>query len=150
MLIEVEHYINATFYVVQELESLLNKWDSFAVNIPELELLRRYHKDAVSWIARANNILSGISEREDQETVVHELTCIQKDASLLRVEGLETSVDLLCSSCDRMQTSDISHAFDIVEELPCVDIELKKARCRVKALKVTRVVILFLSLSVDC
>ncbi|XP_049378472.1 uncharacterized protein LOC125843295 [Solanum stenotomum] len=96
---------------VKELESLLNKWDGFAVNIPELELLRRYHKDAVSWIARANNILLGISEREDQETVAHELTCIQKDASLLRVK---------------------------VEELPCVDIELKKAHCRVKALKSLR------------
>ncbi|KAM3396817.1 lysine-specific demethylase 5A [Capsicum galapagoense] len=93
---------------VKELESLLNRWDGFAVNIPELELLRQYHKDTVSWIARVNNILLGISEREDQETVVHELTCIQKDASLLRVK---------------------------VEELPCLDIELQKARCRVKALK---------------
>lgn len=89
---EVEHCITATIYVVQELESLLNKWDGFAVNIPELELLRRYHKDAVSWIKLANNILLGISEREDQETVAHELTCIQKDASLLRVEGLEISL----------------------------------------------------------
>ncbi|CAN4077732.1 unnamed protein product [Withania somnifera] len=96
---------------VKELESLLKNWDGFAVNIPELELLRQYHKDAVSWIARANNILLGISERVDQETVAHELTCIQKDASLLRIK---------------------------VEELPCVDIELKKAHCRVKALKALR------------
>lgn len=49
-----------------------------------------------------------------------------------------------------MQTYNISHSSDIVEELPCVDIELKKARCRVKALKVTRVVFHLLSLSVDC
>ncbi|KAK4338415.1 hypothetical protein RND71_042902 [Anisodus tanguticus] len=96
---------------VKELESLLNKWDGLSVNIPELELLRQYHKDAVSWIARVNNVLMGISEREDQETVAHELTCIQKDASLLRVE---------------------------VDELPGVDIELKKACCRAKALKALR------------
>lgn len=140
---EVEHCINATFYVVQDLESLLNKWGGFAVNIPELELLRQYHKDAVSWIARANNILLGISEKEDQETVAHELTCIQKDAALLRVKGLNILVDLLFNSCDLMQTSNISHASDIVDELPFVDIELKKAHCRVKALKVCRVVILF-------
>ncbi|XP_009617976.2 lysine-specific demethylase JMJ17 isoform X2 [Nicotiana tomentosiformis] len=96
---------------LKELELLLNKWDGLAVNITELELLRQYHKDAMSWIARANHALLGISEREDQETVFDELTCLLKDASLLRVK---------------------------VEELPCLDIELKKAGCRVKALKALR------------
>lgn len=95
---EIELRVNATFYVVQELELLLNKWDGLAVNITELELLRQYHKDAVSWIARANRALLGISEREDQETVFDELTCLLKDASLLRVKGLETSFNLLFTS----------------------------------------------------
>ncbi|XP_019264663.1 PREDICTED: lysine-specific demethylase 5B isoform X1 [Nicotiana attenuata] len=96
---------------LKELELLLNKWDGLAVNITELELLRQYHKDAVSWIARANHALLGISDREDQETVFDELTCLLKDASLLRVK---------------------------VEEVPCLDVELKKAGCRVKALKALR------------
>ncbi|XP_075102065.1 lysine-specific demethylase JMJ17 isoform X2 [Nicotiana tabacum] len=96
---------------LKELELLLNKWDGLAVNITELELLRQYHKDAMSWIARANHALLGISEREDQETVFGELTCLLKDASLLKVK---------------------------VEELPCLDVELKKAGCRVKALKALR------------
>ncbi|KAF3647730.1 hypothetical protein FXO38_07114 [Capsicum annuum] len=58
------------------------------VSISELEFLRQYHKDILSWITRANNILLCISERDNQETVAYELTCIQKDALLLRVKVL--------------------------------------------------------------
>ncbi|XP_031125306.1 lysine-specific demethylase lid isoform X2 [Ipomoea triloba] len=93
---------------LKELELLINEWDAFTVNILELELLKQYHKDAVSWKSRVKSILVNISDREDQEHVVDELTCIQRDASSLKIQ---------------------------VEELPYIEIELKKASCRVKALK---------------
>ncbi|VFQ70792.1 unnamed protein product [Cuscuta campestris] len=93
---------------LKELELIINEWKAFTVNIPELELLKQYHKDALSWVSRLKNILVNISEREDQDRVVHELTCLQKDASCLRIQ---------------------------VVELPCIEIELRKASCRAKALK---------------
>uniref|UniRef100_A0A5B7BX15 Putative lysine-specific demethylase 5B isoform X4 n=1 Tax=Davidia involucrata TaxID=16924 RepID=A0A5B7BX15_DAVIN len=93
---------------LQELEVLFQELDGFTVNIPELKLLRQCHSDAVSWISHYNNVLMNIHERKDQEHVVDELTCIQKDAALLKIQ---------------------------VDELPCIEVELKKACCRVKALK---------------
>ncbi|KAA8522400.1 hypothetical protein F0562_013239 [Nyssa sinensis] len=93
---------------LKKLEVLFQELDEFTVKIPELELLRKYHSDAVSWISRYNNVLLNIHEREDQEHVVDELKCIQKDASSLKI---------------------------LVDEFPCIEVELRKACCRVKALK---------------
>ncbi|XP_059661778.1 lysine-specific demethylase JMJ17 isoform X2 [Cornus florida] len=93
---------------LKNLEVLLQDLDGCTVNIPELNLLRQYHSDAVSWLSRFNAVLMSVDEREDQEHVVEELICIQKDAMLLKIQ---------------------------VGELPCVEVELKKACCRVKALK---------------
>ncbi|CAH1430281.1 unnamed protein product [Lactuca virosa] len=71
----------------------------------------KYQSDALYWISRFNNILKNIHEREDQENVFDELICLEKDGSLLKVQ---------------------------VDELLLVDVELKKACCRVKAWKVLR------------
>ena len=57
------------------------------MNVPELKLLRQYHGDTISWISRFNQILVNIHEREDQETFVDELKCLQRDGLLLRVQG---------------------------------------------------------------
>ncbi|XP_021735832.1 lysine-specific demethylase 5D-like [Chenopodium quinoa] len=94
---------------LEKLEILVQEFGDFVVNIPELKILQQYHSDTVSWISRFNNILLNINKREDQENVVEELRCIQRDGSELRVQ---------------------------VDELALVDAELSKACCREKALKV--------------
>ncbi|XP_057511416.1 lysine-specific demethylase JMJ17-like [Actinidia eriantha] len=93
---------------LKELEALFQEWGDFTVEVPQLKLLRQYQSDAISWISRCNDVLINIHEREDQENVVNELSCIQRDGALLKI-----------------QVGELSH----------VDIELKKACCRVKALK---------------
>ncbi|KAK9121257.1 hypothetical protein Syun_018874 [Stephania yunnanensis] len=94
---------------LKELEILLKDAECFPVNIPELELLRQHYSDAICWISSFQTLLMNIQERVDQESVVKELTQILKDGELLRVQ---------------------------VNELPLVELELKKASCRVKATKV--------------
>ncbi|KAK0586724.1 hypothetical protein LWI29_011387 [Acer saccharum] len=89
-------------------EAVLQELDGCTVNVPELMLLKQYHSDAVSWISRFSNIMVNIHERKDQHNVVDELDCILKDGGSLRVQ---------------------------VDELPVVDVELKKAHCRANAFK---------------
>ncbi|KAJ0811132.1 putative transcription factor & chromatin remodeling JmjC-ARID family [Helianthus annuus] len=96
---------------LKNLEVLIQEYDGFTVNVPELKLLKRYLSDAFDWISHFNNILKDVHEREDQENVVNELICLEKDGSLLKVQ---------------------------VGELLLVDVELKKASCRVEAWKVLR------------
>ncbi|XP_052209867.1 lysine-specific demethylase JMJ17 isoform X2 [Diospyros lotus] len=93
---------------LKKLEAFLQEYSDFIVNIPQLKLLGQYHSDAISWISHFNDVLINIHEREDQVNVVNELTCIQRDGALLKIQ---------------------------VDELSHVEIELKKAHCRVKALK---------------
>ncbi|KVH95386.1 ARID/BRIGHT DNA-binding domain-containing protein [Cynara cardunculus var. scolymus] len=94
---------------LKNLEVLIQEYDGFTVDVPELTLLRQYQHDAFDWISRYNDVVKNIHEREDQENVVDELICLEKDGSLLKVQ------------------------FD---ELLLVDVELKKASCRVEAWKV--------------
>lgn len=75
-------------YGVQNLEVLIQEYDGFTVNVPELKLLRQYQKDAFHWISRFNKIVKNNNEREDPESVVDELICLEKDGSLLKVQGL--------------------------------------------------------------
>ncbi|KAK9668147.1 hypothetical protein RND81_13G037200 [Saponaria officinalis] len=96
---------------LEKLELLVDEFAGFVVNIPELKLLCQYHSDTVSWISRLKHALLDVHAREDQESVVEDLKCIQKDGLELRVQ---------------------------VDELALVDSELKKATCREKALKVCR------------
>ncbi|KAI3710834.1 hypothetical protein L2E82_40628 [Cichorium intybus] len=96
---------------LKNLQVLVQEYDGFTVNVPELKLLRQYQSDAFCWISRFNKILKNVHEREDQENVVDELICLEKDGSLLKVQ---------------------------VDELLLLDVELKKAACRVQAWKVLR------------
>ena len=73
---------------VQELQLLIEGYDDFTFDIPELTLLRCYHHDAMSWKSRANQVLANIDCREDQENVVDELTSIQRDGVSLKVRGI--------------------------------------------------------------
>ncbi|KAK6117074.1 hypothetical protein DH2020_049119 [Rehmannia glutinosa] len=95
----------------QEVKLFLIEWEGFPVKIPELELLKKYYSDTISWISRVDRVLMNVHEREDQEKVVDELTCIQRDGLLLQIQ---------------------------VDELPRVELELNKARCRLKAFKALR------------
>lgn len=75
-------------YAVQNLAVLIQEYDSFTVNVPELKLLKQYQSDAFDWLSHFNNILKDAHEREDQENVVNELICLERDGSLLKVQGL--------------------------------------------------------------
>ncbi|KAH9719676.1 transcription factor jumonji (JmjC) domain-containing protein [Citrus sinensis] len=93
---------------LKTVELLLQELGDFTVNMPELELLKQYHSDAIFWIARLNDILVNINGRKDQHNVIDELNCILKEGASLRIQ---------------------------VDDLPLVEVELKKAHCREKALK---------------
>ncbi|XP_022159885.1 lysine-specific demethylase 5A isoform X2 [Momordica charantia] len=93
---------------LKTVELFLQESNSFAVNIPELKLLRQYHNDAVSWNARLNTVLVNVHEREDQHNVIEELNCILRDGLSLTIK---------------------------VDDLPLVEVELKKASVREKAQK---------------
>ncbi|KAL1556835.1 lysine-specific demethylase rbr-2-like isoform X1 [Salvia divinorum] len=96
------------FDSLKEIEQFLGEWDDFTVNVPELELLRNYYSDTISWMSRFDHVLMNVQEREDQRNLVDELACIQKDGLLLKIR---------------------------VDEWPRVELELNKARSRVKALE---------------
>ncbi|PIN05226.1 hypothetical protein CDL12_22235 [Handroanthus impetiginosus] len=96
---------------LKEVKLLVCEWKDFTVNIPELELLKKYYSDTISWMSRVDHVLMNVHERKDQEHVVDQLTCIQRDGLLLPIQ---------------------------VDELPRVELELKKARCRVKAFEALR------------
>ncbi|BBH03352.1 transcription factor jumonji domain-containing protein [Prunus dulcis] len=93
---------------LKDVEVLLQELDGFTVNIPELKLLSQYHTDAVSWISRFDAVLVSSHGREDQNNAVDELMLILKDGASLRIK---------------------------VDQLSLVECELKKARCREKALR---------------
>ncbi|KAF8033026.1 hypothetical protein BT93_D1803 [Corymbia citriodora subsp. variegata] len=93
---------------LERIEMILQEMDSFPVNFLEFKLLRRYHMQASSWISRFNSVRVNIHERVDQDNVVEELTNILKEAASLKIQ---------------------------VTELPLVELELKKACCRAKALQ---------------
>ncbi|KAL9434409.1 hypothetical protein AB3S75_029115 [Citrus x aurantiifolia] len=93
---------------LKTVELLLQELGDFTVNMPELELLKQYRSDAIFWIARLNDILVNINGRKDQQNVIDELNCILKEGASLRIQ---------------------------VDDLPLVEVELKKAHCREKALK---------------
>lgn len=129
--------------------------DSFTVNVPELKLLREYHADTVCWMSRFNDILLNISEREDQHNAVTELTCILKDGASLKIQGLGMcflffffvfcfyflSLFYFINFKFYFLPKSFVFCFNIkkkktVDELPLVEVELQKACCREKALKV--------------
>ncbi|KAH6777584.1 transcription factor jumonji domain-containing protein [Perilla frutescens var. frutescens] len=107
---------------LKEIKQFLGEWEDFTVIVPELELLRKYYSDTISWISRFDLVLMNVQEREDQDNIVDELTCIQKDGLLLKIQGM-------CV---------LSAPWLPVDELSRVEPELNKARCRVKAYKVLR------------
>ncbi|KAK4260587.1 hypothetical protein QN277_003682 [Acacia crassicarpa] len=87
---------------------LLEEWDSFMVDVPEVKLLRQYYKDAVSWVSNFNRALGTTHEWDDQHNVADELKAILEDGLSLKIQ---------------------------VDELPLVKTELQKALCREKAQK---------------
>ncbi|KAH9620864.1 hypothetical protein KSS87_016795 [Heliosperma pusillum] len=93
---------------LENLELLVDEFAMIVVDIPELKLLCQYRSDTVSWISRLKHVLLNVHAMEDQESVLEDLRCLQKDGLKLRVQ---------------------------VDELALVDNELKKASCREKALR---------------
>ncbi|KAK4802792.1 hypothetical protein SAY86_000995 [Trapa natans] len=93
---------------LKDVEIVIQEMDDFPVIIPELQLLRQYHSDAVSLISHFNNIRYNAHEHIDQDPVIDELKNILNKGASLKIQ---------------------------VEELPIIKLELKKACCRQKALK---------------
>ncbi|KAJ4850539.1 hypothetical protein Tsubulata_036378 [Turnera subulata] len=93
---------------LKDVEGLLEELNHVTVNVPELMLLKQCHADAIAWIARCNEVLLNAHEREDQHIVVEELNCLLKDGPSFRIQ---------------------------VDQLPLLEVELKKACCRERALK---------------
>lgn len=75
---------------MQTVELFLQESNGFAVNIPELKLIRQYHDDVVKWNARLNAVMVNVHEREDQHNVIEELNCILRDGLSLKIKGLFT------------------------------------------------------------
>ncbi|XP_027329808.1 lysine-specific demethylase 5B isoform X2 [Abrus precatorius] len=87
---------------------LLKEWENFTVDVPELKLLRQYHLDAVSWVSHTTDVLGRVHILEDQHNAAVQLKSIFEEGLSLKIQ---------------------------VDELALVEIELKKANCREKALK---------------
>ena len=66
---------------------VLQEMESFSVNIPELRLLKQYQIDVSLWIARFNNIMTNVHQREDQQNVIDELNRILEDGQSLKIQG---------------------------------------------------------------
>ncbi|CAM8881009.1 unnamed protein product [Rhodiola kirilowii] len=96
---------------LMNVEVLLADMNGFIVNIHELELLRQYHAEALSWTCHLNNVRQNIHEREDYENIVTELKKLLEDGMMLHIP---------------------------VNELPLVEVELKKACCLEKASKASK------------
>ncbi|CAH2048157.1 unnamed protein product [Thlaspi arvense] len=95
---------------LKNVEDLVHEFDSFSVNIPELNILRQYHVDTLSWISRFNDTMVDVREGKDQRKLIRDLSSLLQDGASLAIQVSE-----------------------IVEGLPRVKVELKKASCREKA-----------------
>ena len=65
---------------------VLQEMESFSVNIPELRLLKQYQIDVSLWIARFNNIMTNVHQREDQQNVIDELNRILENGQSLKIQ----------------------------------------------------------------
>ncbi|ESQ29025.1 hypothetical protein EUTSA_v10023217mg [Eutrema salsugineum] len=91
---------------LKNVEELLHEFDSFSINIPELNILRQYHVDTLSWMSRFNDTMVDVREGKDQRKLISDLSSLLQDGASLGIQ---------------------------VEGLPLVEDELKKASCREKA-----------------
>jgi len=67
---------------------LLKEWENFAVDVPELKLLRQYHSDTVSWVSHCNDVLGRVHMQEDQHNVVDKLNSIFEAGLSLKIQGI--------------------------------------------------------------
>lgn len=87
LLVERHNFINSE--TLQNVGLLLKEWGSFAVDVPELKLLRQYHSDAVSWVSHFNDVLGRVQMQEDQNNAVDELKSIFEEGLSLKIQGIE-------------------------------------------------------------
>lgn len=73
---------------IQNVGLLLEEWGSFAVDVPELKLIRHYHSAAVSWVSHFNEVLGRVHRQEDQHNVVEELKSILEEGLSLKIQGI--------------------------------------------------------------
>ncbi|CAH8391168.1 unnamed protein product, partial [Eruca vesicaria subsp. sativa] len=92
----------------KNVEELVHEFDGLcSINIPELNILRQYHVDALSWISRFNDTMIDVREGKDQRKPISDLSSLLQDGASLGIQ--------------------------VVEGLPLVEIELKKASSQEKA-----------------
>lgn len=132
------------FFSAQNVEELLHEFDGFiSINIPELNILRQYHVEALSWISRFNDTMIDVREGKDQQKLISDLSSLLHDGASLGIQGLtfiprhSFAVSYLVPSCFCVAMHNHSLTLikvsEIVEGLPLVEVELKKASCREKA-----------------
>jgi len=73
---------------LQNVGLLLKEWENFAVDVPELKLLRQYHLDTVSWVSHFNDVLGRVHMQEDQHNAVDELNSIFEAGLSLKIQGI--------------------------------------------------------------
>ncbi|KAH0857217.1 hypothetical protein HID58_085478, partial [Brassica napus] len=129
---------------LKNVEELLHEFDGFiSINIPELNILRQYHVEALSWISRFNDTMVDVREGKDQQKLISDLSSLLHDGASLGIQGLtfiprhSFAVSYLVPSCFCVAMHNHSLTLikvsEIVEGLPLVEVELKKASCREKA-----------------
>ncbi|KAL1192038.1 Lysine-specific demethylase JMJ17 [Cardamine amara subsp. amara] len=94
---------------LKNVEELVHEFDSFTINIPELNILRQYHVKTLSWMSRFNDVMVDGREGKDQRKLINDLSSLLQDGASLGFQ---------------------------VEGLPLVEVELKNASCREKALTI--------------
>ncbi|KAJ4877103.1 transcription factor jumonji (jmjC) domain-containing protein [Raphanus sativus] len=95
------------FISLKNVEDLVHEFDGLcSINIRELNILRQYHVDALSWISRFDDTMADVREGKDQRKLISDLSSLLQDGASLGIQ---------------------------VEGLPLVEVELKKASCREKA-----------------
>lgn len=70
------------------MEELVYEFDSFNINIPELNILRQYHVETLSWISRFNDVMADVREGKDQRKLINDLSSLLQDGSSLGIQGI--------------------------------------------------------------
>lgn len=81
-------FLNYFFSSAQNVEELLHEFDSFSINVPELNILRQYHVDTLSWISRFNDVMVDVREGKDQRKLISDLSSLLRDGASLGIQGL--------------------------------------------------------------
>lgn len=80
------------FFCSQNVEDLVHEFDGLcSINIRELNILRQYHVDALSWISRFDDTMADVREGKDQRKLISDLSSLLQDGASLGIQGLTSN-----------------------------------------------------------